>query len=257
MIEIDLTNEEYQTYFARLGGLRKSMARELVLKPGMRVLDLATGYGFFAIELMKEHENLDIVGIDVSQTDVIEAENNVRDNCLGDRIRIIKMDATRMTFDDRTFDMVVNFLGLEDIHMTRGRKGVESAFSEACRVLKPGGRFCFLAMPPDRMETMAQRIEVSLFSHICGATWLDSNEYERMLKTAGFELARRAEFRTGKKLSPEQAREEIRFACENIPKIYDIPTPSFDEVWDKYGNDIEEHGLGHYSKVVLFETREV
>lgn len=257
MTEVDLTGEEYRAYFPKLGGLRESVARAVIREPGMRILDLATGYGFFAIELLKAEATLDIVGIDLSQTDIIEAENNVRDKGVANNIRIMKMDATRMDIGDESFDMVVNFLGLEDIHMTRGLDGVKATFSEAHRVLKPDGRFCFVALPPDRMETRAQKTDVALFSEICGATWLESQEYESILRSAGFELVRKEEFRTGKKLTPDQAREEIAFACENVPIIYGIPTPTFDEVWHKYGKDIEEHGLGHYSKVVLFEAGRV
>jgi len=166
-------------------------------------------------------------------------------------VKVVEMDATGMNFGPEEFDMAVNFTGLEDIHMTRGKAGVEQTFQEVSRVLKPESFFCFVVTPPEEMETEAQRIEVALFSYICDATWLSAKEYERMLEKAGFMLVRKEKYYTGKKLTPEQAKAEIRFAIKTDPKIYGIATPSFDEVWAKFGHRIEENGLGHYSKVIL------
>jgi len=62
-------------------------------------------------------------------------------------------------------------------------------------------------------------------------------------------------FRTGKKLTVEQAKEEIVFACDNVPVIYGRPARSFDEAWERFGDRITEHGMGHYSRLELFVTR--
>jgi hypothetical protein len=170
---------------------------------------------------------------------------------LEDRVKVVKMDVTKMSFNGEEFDMAINFAGLEDIHMTRGKGGVEKTFQEVARVLKPNSFFCFGVMPPEEMETEAQKIEVALFSHICDATWLSATEYERMAEKAGLMLLRKETYCTGKRLTAEQAKAEIKFACKNDPKIYGITTPSFEEVWAKFGEQIEENGLGHYSKVVM------
>jgi hypothetical protein len=162
-----------------------------------------------------------------------------------------------MSFPDGKFDMAINFTGLEDIHMTRGRVGVQETFFEVNRVLKPKSFSCFVVMPPEEMETQAQKIEVALFSYICNATWLTAREYEEMLHKANFRLISKRTYYTGKKLSPEQAKAEIRFACKNVPKIYGINTRSFEEVWARFGQEIEKNGLGHYSKVLLLIAERV
>ena len=72
-----------------------------------------------------------------------------------------------------------------------------------------------------------------------------------MLERAGFDLIQEKQYRTGKKLTSEQACSEIRYACENVPKIYGISTPSFEDIWRKFGKDIDENGVGHMSKVHL------
>jgi ubiquinone/menaquinone biosynthesis C-methylase UbiE len=257
MFEQYISAKEYPTYFSKLNGLRSGIASDLPTKLDMCILDLATGYGYFAIELAKRDHSLKIVGIDISQNDVLNARKNVEQLNLAERIEIIKMDATNMNFPNGHFDRVVNFLGLEDIYMTKGKSGVQKTFLEVNKVLKSNGYFCFVVMPPEEMETEAQKIEVALFSYICDATWLSAKEYEDMLEEAEFKLVRKRSYCTGKKLSPEQAKAEIRFACENVPKIYGINTPSFEEVWGEFGRDIEKSGLGHYSKVISMTAKKI
>jgi cyclopropane fatty-acyl-phospholipid synthase-like methyltransferase len=257
MLERYITNKEYPRYFTKLNELRARIAADLPIKPNTRILDLATGYGYFAIEVAKREPNLKIIGIDISKSDVSAFKRNAKRFGLADRLKVIKMDASFMDFPDACFDMVINFMGLEDIHMTRGREGVEKTFVEVSRVLTPGGYFCFTLMPPEEMETEAQRIEVALFSYVCDCTWLSAQEYKGMLEKNGFELIDKRSYYTGKKLTAEQAKEEIRFACENVPRIYGVKTPSFEEAWSRFGTKIEEHGLGHYSRVVLFIAQKV
>jgi len=257
MIEEYISNPEFQTYFERLDGLRLRIANDLPLKPGTHILDVGTGSGFFAIEVAKCDRSLQITGIDISQSDMRNARKNIKRHGLNDRVEILDMDATKMRFHPEEFDMAINFTGLEDIHMTRGKVGVQKTFLEVNRVLKPKSFFCFVVMPPEEMETKAQKIEVALFSYICDATWLAAKEYKEMLSQAHFRLIRRRSYYTGKKLTPEQAKAEIRFACKTDPKIYGISTPPFEEIWAKFGRDIEKNGLGYYSKVVLMIAQKV
>ena len=251
MIEEYITNPEFETYYPKLNGLRPRIAENLPIRPGMRILDVATGEAFFAIEVAMRESTLKVTGIEITETGIRHSKKNIRRAELDGRVEVVEMDATHMNFGSEEFDLAVNFTGLEDIHMTRGKAGVEKTFQEVSRVLKPDSFFCFVVMPPEEMETEAQRIEMALFSYICDATWLSAQEYERMLKKAGFMLVRKEQYYTGKKLTPEQAKSEIRFAVKNDPKIYGITTPSFEEVWDEFGQQIEKNGLGHYSKVVL------
>lgn len=252
MIEQYVTDSEYKDYFAKLNGLRSGIAQALAVRPGMHILDVATGHGYFAMEVARTDNNLKVTGIDISESSIRNARENVVEHGFEDRIHVLEMDATNMAFDDEEFDMAVNFTGLEDIHLTRGEEGVRRTFLEVNRVLRPDSYFCFVVMPPEEMETRAQQIETALFSYVCGATWLSAFDYENLLKETGFGLIMKANHYTGKKLTPGQAKEEIRSACENVPRIYGIKTRPFDKAWARFGNDIEKHGLGHYSKVILF-----
>lgn len=257
MVEKYVTDKEYETYFSSLNGLRGRIAGELPVESGMNILDVATGYGFFALEIAERDKDLKITGIDITRSNVENSKKNIEKRNFGEKIEVKRMDATKMGFPDEKFDMVVNFLGLEDIHMTRGKDGVQKTFNEVNRVLKPDRFFYSVIMPPDEMETEAQRTEVALFSYICDATWLNYKEYEEMFARAEFKIIGKKHFFTGRKLTPDQAKEEIKFACSEVPKIYGIDTPPFEDVWDRFGLKIEKNGLGQCSKVLLVSAHKV
>jgi len=257
MIKKYISEKEYPTCFSKLCGLRTRIAKALPIKSGRSILDLGTGYGYFAIEVAKLRRNVKIIGIDISEIDILNAERNVTDQNLSSRIQAVKMDATKLNFRDESFDMVVNFLGLEDIFMTRGKTGLQKTFYEIKRALKPKGYFCFVVMPPEDMETEAQKIEVALFSYISDATWLSKNEYVAMLRKAGFEIVRIKSFYTRKQLSPDLAQKEIKFAIENAAKIYAKKPRSFEDAWKRFGTKITRYGLGHYSKVALMIAKKI
>jgi len=255
MEEQPVAAEEYPNYFAELRGVRGRIAADLPLRSGMRLLDLACGYGYFTIEVARRAPDCGLCAIDILPGDVTHTRENAARAGLADRIDATVMDATSMSFADGEFGMVVNFAGLEDIHMTRGRSGVQRAFREIKRVLKPGGLFCYAAMPPEAMETEAQRLEVAVYSYACHATWLSAEEYRRMLAEAGLELVGYSSYYTRKKLTADQARQEIRFACERVPELYGLKARTFDDVWSRFGPEIERHGLGQFSKMVVFTAR--
>jgi ubiquinone/menaquinone biosynthesis C-methylase UbiE len=257
MIEKYISEKKYPTCFLELCGLRTRIAKALPIKSGRSILDLGTGYGYFAIEVAKLCRNVKIIGIDISEIDILNAARNVTDQNLSRRIQVVKMDATKLNFRNESFDIVVNFLGLEDIFMTRGKTGLQKTFYEIKRVLKPKGYFCFVAMPPEDMETEAQKLEVALFSYISDATWLSKNEYVAMLRKAGLEIVRIKSFYTRKKLSPDLAQKEIKFAIENAATIYAKKPRSFEDAWKRFGTKITGYGLGHYSKVVLMITKKI
>ena len=123
--------------------------------------------------------------------------------------------------------------------------------------MRPERLFCSVVMPPDEMETEAQKIEVALYSYICDATNPRLLEFKDMLRSAGLKLVAQQAYYTGKKLTPEQARREIKFAVESVPRIFGRPTPTTEEVWDRFGPAIEKHGLGQCSKTVLIVSQKV
>ena len=252
--EVYVQEQDYEDYASRLDGLRAKVVAELPLEPRMRILDIATGSALFAIELAKRDPSYKIVAIDVSDKAIRIADRRIREKWLDPHVTTMKMDATRLEFQGGSFGMAVNFMGLDDIDMTRGDQGVRQAFHEVARILKSRGYFCFTILPPEESETAAQKLEAEVYTHACGAKWLPAIRYQEFLRGAGFTLIKRQVFYSRKKLQSAQARIEIQVAIENA-RSHDVEPLPFEEVWKKFGKEIEENGLGHASRVVLMIAR--
>ena len=253
--ETFISEQEYPEYFASLNGLRRKVVEAIPLEARMRVLDVLTGSAYFAIELAKRDPSLRIVGIDVSDRAVKTADKNIRVGWFDSSITILGMDATRLEFPASSFSIATNFLGLEDVHMMMGAKGVREAFHEVARVLKPRGYFCFMIMPPEEAETPAQRLECEVYSYACDKTWLPAIRYQEFLRGAGLTLLKREVFYTGRKLTSEQAKREIASIIDSASKIQGIKIRPLEDVWRKFGAEIESNGLGRYSRTVLMIAR--
>ena len=104
---------------------------------GSRVLDVATGPGYVAAAAAKRGAN--VTGLDFSRAMVERAR---RDH---PAVEFTEGDAEALAFADGSFDAVVMNYGL--LHLARP----DQALAEACRVLRPGGRFAFTVWaPPER-----------------------------------------------------------------------------------------------------------
>jgi ubiquinone/menaquinone biosynthesis C-methylase UbiE len=249
-----VSDDEYSDYLSELSGLRGRVAAELPLEHRMRILDAATGSAQFAIEMARRDPTLRITAIDVSDRAVKVAERKIRERWLETSVSPLKMDAARLDFQLSTFGLATNFMGLDDVHSTRGAQGVRQSIHEVARVLKPRGFFCFTVIPPEEAETPAQRLECEAYSYACGLTWLPSIRYQEFLRGAGFTLVKRETFYTGRKLTAEQAMQQLGAAIERA-KTHDIEAIPLDEVWKRFGAEIKRDGLGHCSRSVLMIAR--
>ena len=95
----------------------------------LRVLEVGTGPGFFAILLCEL--SYDVTAIDLTTAMLEEAKKNA--GPLAGRIRWMEMDAEALDFADASFDVVVSR------NLTWNLPHPERAYSEWARVLKPGG----------------------------------------------------------------------------------------------------------------------
>lgn len=100
---------------------------------GLKVLDIGTGPGFFAIILSNEGHYVEACDISEGMLDI--AKNNVAEYGNLDKVSFHKMDARHLDFDDNTFDMVINR------NVTWMDDDLKHTYGEWLRVLKPGGRF--------------------------------------------------------------------------------------------------------------------
>lgn len=95
----------------------------------LRVLDIGTGPGFYAIILARR--GYDVTAVDYSEGMLQEAKRNA--GALADKIRFARMDAQKLAFADGSFDAIVTR------NLTWNLPDPAGAYREWMRVLRPGG----------------------------------------------------------------------------------------------------------------------
>ena len=95
----------------------------------IRVLDVGTGPGFFAILLTEL--GYAVTAVDYTPAMLAQAEENA--GALGANISFYTMDAQNLTFPDHTFDVVVSR------NLTWNLPQPQRAYAQWVRVLRPGG----------------------------------------------------------------------------------------------------------------------
>lgn len=256
-----MTDEEYKTCFVTFWGIRSKIAAMLTaygLNPGVRVLDIPAGHGFFSFEIGKviRYGDIHSVGLPNDLEAFRRFSRSLKSESERKYLNLITyhvMDATHLGFSSETFDFVINFLGLEDINMTRGITGVKQSLSEFVRVLKPESiiliTLCLEGDEPDQV------IAKEVMQHLgCNAVFYSKDFYIEELEKAGVKILAEKWVHTYRKMTASQAKEELQFACDEPPKIfkdYKVRTVSFHNLWQKFGERIETHGMAFYSDLCV------
>lgn len=103
-----------------------------------RVLDLGCGIGNILIALAERVEfSHPPVGVDVSLDLIRIGEREIAQAGLRDRIQLQVSPATRLPFEDGSFDVVLTSHVLKHLD----DEALLASFREVARVLRPGGRF--------------------------------------------------------------------------------------------------------------------
>lgn len=124
-------------------GWRRKMMRSLPPGDSLRVLDVATGTGDVAFELIRQKSVAHVVGVDVSHGMIELAKKKSRDS----GVEFALGDAQQLEFPDASFDAVTISFGIRNV------EDPDKAFAEFSRVLKPGGRLLILefSIPKNRL----------------------------------------------------------------------------------------------------------
>ncbi|MCB1045486.1 MAG: ubiquinone/menaquinone biosynthesis methyltransferase [Acidobacteria bacterium] len=145
----------------RVRAWRKELVQGLKLKSGQCVLDLATGTGDIAFEMLRQQPDLQVWATDFS----VNMMQLGRKRTGADKMHWVSADAHLLPFKNESFDAVsCGFL-------LRNASDRKQVIGEIYRVLKPGGVFASLdTMPPagpfKPMIWLACRVAVPVISSV-------------------------------------------------------------------------------------------
>lgn len=113
--------------------LTRELARPFLdaVPPSGTLLDVGCGGGQLAVHLAGLREDISIVGLDLSSSQVARARK--RAASFGARVRFVEGSALAMPFDDASFDVIVSVASIK--HWPDQERG----FAECVRVLRPRG----------------------------------------------------------------------------------------------------------------------
>ena len=131
---------------------RRFVIAQAHLKPGDKLLDLATGTGDIAFEALKQVPDIQAVGGDFSLGMMIVGKALVH----GDEVQWSGADALNLPFPDDTFN------ALTAGYLMRNVIDIPRAFAEQRRVLKQGGRVVILDTTPPPKNILRPFIEIHL-----------------------------------------------------------------------------------------------
>ncbi len=117
---------------------RKTVASLQVCESAsLRVLDVATGTGDFALLIANTLKNSEVVGIDISEGMLAIARKKAP------QLTFMREDCTALSFPDESFDAVTSAFGI------RNFQDLDKGLRECYRVLRPGGvlAVCELTTP--------------------------------------------------------------------------------------------------------------
>jgi len=153
-------------------------ALELIaVRPGERLLDVASGTGASALLAAREYGCL-VAGVDYGGGTVADAHRAADTAGLCDRIGFIVGDAEALPVDDGQFDAVLCECSL----CTFADK--PRAMAEIRRVLRPNGRLALADVVVDRSRLPPQ-LDVALATVACIGEALSRAGYEDLLASAG------------------------------------------------------------------------
>lgn len=123
---------------------RTRTVASLALRPGARVLDLATGTADLAIRIARTHPDSTVVGLDPSVGMLDVGRTKVDAGGLASRVELVVGDAQSLPFDADAFDGCTIAFGIRNVPDRL------AALREMARVVKPGGRVAILELSEPR-----------------------------------------------------------------------------------------------------------
>ena len=154
--------------------------------PGFRpraILDAGCTVGHNTLPWAQTFPDAEVTGIDVSAGLVRYAASRARS--FGLPVRFIQMNATSLAFPDQSFDLVFSSMFLHELPL----KDIRAFFREAYRVLKPGGLFLNMELPPNNRMQPYDSFYLDWDSYYNKEPWYKpfrDQDYLQLCTAAGF-----------------------------------------------------------------------
>lgn len=142
---------------------RRFLVSRLPVGPDDVVLDVATGTGAVAIELVRQ-KGCSVVGVDQSPEMLEEARGRLLLSAETKRVRLVEAPAQELPFEDATFD------GLTSAYLLRYLDDLPAGLGELARVLRPGATASLLdfGVPPGALPRQAWNLYVDVGLPVLG-----------------------------------------------------------------------------------------
>jgi ubiquinone/menaquinone biosynthesis C-methylase UbiE len=147
----DRLAERYERWWAPVlaptaRGLLDDLAPLIERQPDARIVDVGTGTGTLALELVRRHPRVEVTAVDASRGMLAEARAQARrllDRAAVRRLDFHRAEADELRLPEASFDAVVSSFVFQLV------PDRFAAFREARRVLRPGGTLAVLAWMTD------------------------------------------------------------------------------------------------------------
>lgn len=156
---------------------RRELVRVVDPRPDQRVLDVATGTGLVAFELVRRG-GCQVVGLDQSEKMLAGARaRSAKTDGLGDRVTFLLGEAEQLPFADAEFD------ALTVTYLLRYVDDPAATMSELARVVKPGGRIGMIEFGVPHMAALRAlwrvytRVGLPLLGRLVSQAWFEVGHF--------------------------------------------------------------------------------
>lgn len=154
---------------------RRACCKELRRKrPGKRLLDLCGGTGDFAVTYEQFNGKQDLAILGDFSYGMLKGAEGKRTSAVP-----IQLDAMKLPFPDKTFDVVLNGFGMRNVPDVKG------ALQESARVLDDGGYLQILEFfsPRNAFNEFFYKVLAPLFIPVMGAFFSKKDAYEYLVNS--------------------------------------------------------------------------
>ncbi len=156
---------------------RRSLVAAIDPRPGQRVLDVATGTGLVAFELVRRG-GCEVIGLDQSEEMLGGARARLAaDPALADHLTLVRGEAEQLPFADGEFD------ALTFTYLLRYVDDRAATMRELARVVRPGGRIGMLefgvpdAAPLRALWRVHTRVGLPLLGRLVSSAWFEVGRF--------------------------------------------------------------------------------